>query len=124
MTEAAQTRPNRRWTIGILLSTGVLVNYLDRISLSVAAPQLQLDFHLTPAQAGLLFSAFFWSYSLAQLPGGLLLDRFGIKSVGRWGAFLWAVASGITALASGYAGIFVAPLLLGISRAARLIRHP
>src|SRR5882757_2036577 len=119
MTEAA--RPNRRWTIGILLSTGVLVNYLDRISLSVAAPQLQLDFHLTPAQTGLLFSAFFWSYSLAQLPGGLLLDRFGIKSVGRWGAFLWAVASGITALASGYAGIFVARLLLGIAEAPGMI---
>jgi MFS transporter, ACS family, D-galactonate transporter len=121
MAEAARTVPNRRWTIGILLSTGVLVNYFDRISLSVAAPQLQLDLHLSPAEMGLLFSAFFWSYSLFQLPGGLLLDRFGIKTVGRWGAFLWAVASGVTALASGYAGIFAARLLLGIAEAPGMI---
>jgi MFS family permease len=58
---------------------------------------------------------------LFQLPGGLVLDRFGIKTVGRWGALLWAVASGSTALASGYAGIFVARLLLGIAEAPGMI---
>ena len=121
MAEAARTVPNRRWTIGVLLGSGVLVNYFDRISLSVAAPQLQLDLSLTPVEMGLLFSAFFWSYSLFQLPGGILLDRFGLKTVGRWGAFLWAVASGLTALASGYAGTFVARLLLGIAEAPGMI---
>ena len=121
MAEAARTVPNRRWTIGVLLGAGVLVNYFDRISLSVAAPQLQLDLNLSPVEMGLLFSAFFWSYSLFQLPGGILLDRFGLKTVGRWGAFLWAVASGLTALASGYAGIFVARLLLGIAEAPGMI---
>lgn len=121
MAQAAHNVPKRRWTIGILLGTGVLVNYFDRISLSVAAPQLQHDLSLTPGEMGLLFSAFFWSYSLFQLPGGLLLDRFGIKTVGRWGAFLWAVASGVTALASGYAGIFAARLLLGIAEAPGMI---
>ncbi len=121
MAEAVRTVPNRRWTIGVLLGTGVLVNYFDRISLSVAAPRLQLDLRLSPAELGLLFSAFFWSYSLFQLPGGIVLDRFGIKTVGRWGAFLWAIASGITALASGYAGIFAARLLLGIAEAPGMI---
>jgi len=121
MAEAARTVPNRRWTIGVLLGAGVLVNYFDRISLSVAAPQLQLDLSLSPVEMGLLFSAFFWSYSLFQLPGGILLDRFGLKTVGRWGAFLWAVASGLTALASGYGGIFTARLLLGIAEAPGMI---
>ncbi len=105
----------------MLLGAGVLVNYFDRISLSVAAPQLQHDFSLSPGEIGLLFSAFFWSYSLFQLPGGLVLDRFGIKTVGRWGAFLWTLASGVTALASGYAGIFAARLLLGIAEAPGMI---
>ena len=50
--------PHRRWTIGVLLGAGVLVNYIDRISLSVAAPQLQRDFHLSPEAVGFLFSAF------------------------------------------------------------------
>jgi len=113
--------PHRRWTIGVLLGAGVLVNYIDRISLSVAAPQLQRDFHLSPEAVGFLFSAFFWSYSIAQLPGGLLLDRFGITKVGRWGTFLWSAASAVTALSGGYAGIFVARLLLGIAEAPGMI---
>jgi ACS family D-galactonate transporter-like MFS transporter len=121
MAQAGYNIPKRRWTIGVLLGAGVLVNYFDRISLSVAAPQLQHDFGLSPGEIGLLFSAFFWSYSLFQLPGGIVLDRFGIKTVGRWGAFLWALASGVTALASGYAGIFAARLLLGIAEAPGMI---
>jgi hypothetical protein len=51
--------PRRRGAIGGLLGTGVLINYVDRINLSVAAPQLQHQFKLGPTQMGLLFSAFF-----------------------------------------------------------------
>jgi sugar phosphate permease len=109
--------PKRRWRIGALLGVGVLINYFDRINLSVAGPQLQAAFHLSNAQLGLLFSAFFWSYALLQIPTGLLLDRFGVTRVGRIGAFLWAVASLITALAGGFAGIFAARVLLGLAEA-------
>src|SRR5438552_1735319 len=109
--------PRLRWRIGGLIGVGVLINYFDRIALSVAAPQLQQDFALTPADIGLLFSAFFWSYALLQIPAGVLLDRFGVTRVGRWGAFLWSAASILTACATGYAGIFVARLLLGVAEA-------
>jgi MFS family permease len=117
MATTASKVPGRRWTIGVLLGVGVLINYIDRINLSVAAPQLQEDFHLSPEEIGLLFSAFFWSYSLLQVPGGMVLDRFGVTRVGRWGAFLWAVASAITAVSSGFAGIFAARVLLGVAEA-------
>jgi MFS transporter, ACS family, D-galactonate transporter len=117
MSASSQRVPGRRWLIGSLLGAGVLVNYIDRINLSVAAPQLQETFGLTPEELGLLFSAFFWSYSLLQVPGGMVLDRFGVKRVGRWGALLWAVASTITALAGGFGGIFAARVLLGVAEA-------
>ena len=68
--------PRHRWWIGILLGSGILVNYFDRINLSVAGPQLQHDFGLNAAQLGWLFSAFFWSYAVVQIPTGLILDRF------------------------------------------------
>ena len=58
--------PGRRWRIGALLGAGVLVNYIDRISLSVAGPQLQRDLGLSPEEMGFLFSAFFWSYALCH----------------------------------------------------------
>ncbi|WP_298282607.1 MFS transporter [Acidocella sp.] len=111
------TIPRRRWVIGGLLGTGVLINYIDRINLSVAAPQLKAEFHLTTADMGLLFSAFFWSYALAQIPVGMILDRFGVTRIGRWGAFLWAIASGAVAFTGGFGGIFAARMLLGIAEA-------
>jgi ACS family D-galactonate transporter-like MFS transporter len=60
--------PKLRWGIGLLLGMGVLINYFDRISLSVAAPQLQLEFGLSEDQLGWLFSGFFWPYALLQIP--------------------------------------------------------
>lgn len=107
----------RRWRIGGLLGIGVLVNYFDRISLSVAAPQLQQEFHLSSSDLGILFSAFFWTYALLQIPTGLILDRFGVTRVGRWGALLWGVASTLTACAGGFGGVFVARALLGVAEA-------
>ncbi len=114
---SGQRIPNRRWVMGLLLGIGVLINYFDRINLSVAAPQMKEAFNLSPAEMGLLFSAFFWPYALLQVPAGLFLDRFGVTRVGRWGAFLWGLASAITVFASGFGGVFAARAVLGIAEA-------
>ncbi|HAT31626.1 MAG TPA: MFS transporter [Janthinobacterium sp.] len=117
MNTTTQKIPKRRWGIGALLGAGVLINYIDRIGLSVAAPQIKELFQLSPIQLGLLFSAFAWSYAILQIPVGMVLDRFGPTRVGRWGAFLWGVASTVTAFSSGFAGIFIARILLGVAEA-------
>lgn len=109
--------PRLRWRIAGLISAGILINYFDRISISVAGPQLESSFHLSPVDLGVLFSAFFWSYALLQIPVGLVVDRLGVTRVGRWSAFLWTAASALTACAGGFAGIFAARLLLGIAEA-------
>jgi MFS transporter, ACS family, D-galactonate transporter len=109
--------PRRRWWIGILLGSGILVNYFDRINLSVAGPQLQQTFGLTPAELGWLFSAFFWSYALLQIPTGMILDRFGVTPIGRIGAALWSAATALTALAGGFGGLLAARVLLGVAEA-------
>jgi ACS family D-galactonate transporter-like MFS transporter len=109
--------PRRRWGIGALLGAGVLINYIDRINLSVAAPQLKAEFGLDPAQLGLLFSGFFWSYALLQIPAGLILDRFGVTIVNRVGTCLWSLASVLVAFTGGFAGIFIARMLLGAAEA-------
>jgi len=103
--------------IGVLLGVGVLINYFDRINVSVAAPQLQSAFNLDAADLGILFSAFFWPYALLQIPAGVILDRYGVTRVGRWGAFLWGIASAITAFSSGFTSLFVARALLGVAEA-------
>ncbi|HJU17131.1 MAG TPA: MFS transporter [Stellaceae bacterium] len=109
--------PHHRWGIGVLLGFGILVNYFDRINLSVAAPQLQHEFGLDAVQVGLMFSVFFWSYALSQIPVGVILDRFGVTQIGRIGAFFWSAATALTALAGGFGGIIIARIVLGIAEA-------
>lgn len=108
---------HRRWGISALVSSGILISYFDRISLSVAAPQIADTFHFGADAKGLLFSAFFWSYAICQLPAGMLVDRAGTVRVGRWGSLLWAMASIACALAPGYFGIMAARVFLGIAEA-------
>jgi ACS family D-galactonate transporter-like MFS transporter len=118
MTTATATRiPKVRWGIGLLLGAGVLINYFDRINLSVAAPQLQQEFGLTDGEIGWLFSGFFWSYALLQIPTGMILDRFGVTRIMRVTAFLWSIASAGTAFAGGFGGILAARLVLGFAEA-------
>src|ERR1700746_3519411 len=112
---AAIRIPRVRWGIGVLLGAGGLINYFDRINLSVGAPQLQQEFGLTDGELGWLFSGFFWSYAVLQIPSGMILDRFGVTAVYRVSSFLWSLTSATTALAGGFGGVLAARLLLGIA---------
>ena len=107
----------RRWGIAWLLGFGVLVNYFDRVNLSVSRDALRAAFGISPVMFGYLSSAYSWTYAACQLPSGLLLDRFGVKLVGRISTFLWSVASFGAAVSSGLRGFFVARFLLGIGEA-------
>jgi ACS family D-galactonate transporter-like MFS transporter len=107
--------PRRRWRIALLLAFGVLVNFFDRINLSVSRDALYSSFGLSLVAFGYLSSAFSWTYALMQMPAGMLLDRWGVRRVGRISTFLWSVASFAAALAPGLSWFFGARFLLGVS---------
>jgi MFS transporter, ACS family, D-galactonate transporter len=109
--------PRRRWMIALLLGIGVLVNYFDRVNLSVSQEALHAAFGISAVTFGYLSSAYSWSYALLQLPSGLLLDRFGVRRVCRVSTILWSVASFGSAAATGIGSFFAARLLLGIGEA-------
>lgn len=109
--------PKRRWAIAILLGIGVLVNYFDRVNLSVAQEPLHREFGIDNTMFGILSSAFNWTYAALQLPMGELLDRFGVRLLGCIGAFLWSVASFGSAIAPGLRTFFASRLLLGVGEA-------
>lgn len=94
------TRPRavtrRRWGIAFLLGIGVLVNYFDRVNLSVSQEALHNAFGISTVMFAYLLSAYSWTYAASQLPSGLMLDRFGVKLVGRIGALLWSAAQART----------------------------
>ena len=90
--------------------------YAHRGTLSVAAPFLMKDLGLNPAVMGILLSAFFWSYSLAQVPAGWLLDRYGLGRVYAIGFFTWTVAVALTGLTSSVAMLIAVRMLLGLGQ--------
>ena len=107
--------PRRRWRIAFLLAFGVLVNFFDRINLSVSRDALHDSFGLSLVAFGYLSSAFSWTYAVMQMPGGVLLDRWGVRRVGRISALLWSMSSFAAAIAPGLSWFFGARLLLGVS---------
>jgi ACS family D-galactonate transporter-like MFS transporter len=109
--------PRRRWRIAFLLAIGVLVNYFDRVNLSVAHAALITTFAISNITFGYLSAAYNWTYALCQLPVGVVLDKFGVRRVGRISSFLWSVASFAAAITPNLGGFFAARLLLGIGEA-------
>lgn len=109
--------PRRRWAIACLLGFGVLVNYFDRVNLSVSQQALHDTFGISTVMFGYLLSAYSWTYALCQMPSGLLLDRFGVRRVGCVSTFLWSVASFGAAVSTGVGAFFGARFLLGIGEA-------
>jgi MFS transporter, ACS family, D-galactonate transporter len=109
--------PRRRWRIALLLGVGVVVNYFDRVNLSVAHAALITTFAISNVTFGYLSAAYNWTYAACQLPVGVVLDRFGVRRVGRVSSFIWSIASFAAAITPSLGGFFAARLLLGIGEA-------
>jgi ACS family D-galactonate transporter-like MFS transporter len=111
---AASPNPPGMNRVLILLALSVLINYIDRSNLSIAAPLLQDEVHISNSQLGTLLSAFFWTYGLMQIPAGWLVDRFDVKWVFAAGFFLWSSATAVTGLLHGFAALIVIRVILGV----------
>jgi MFS family permease len=109
--------PRRRWGIAGLLGIGVLVNYFDRVNLSASHSALIASFGISDIAFGYLAGAYNITYCLCQLPVGVILDKFGVRRVGRIGAFLWSLATFGAAVSPTLGGLFGARFLLGIGEA-------
>jgi ACS family D-galactonate transporter-like MFS transporter len=107
--------PRRRWRVAFLLAFGVVIAYFDRINVSVSQAALNASFGISLIMFGYLASAFNWTYALMQMPAGMLLDRYGVRRVGRAGTLLWSVASFGAAISPGLGVFFGARFLLGVA---------
>ena len=107
----------RRAWIATLIFLAVVINYMDRIALSVAAKSIVAEFGFTPVQMGYLFSAFLWTYVVCLIPLGLLVDRVGTKPMIGTGIALWSAATALTAAVGSLATLLTARLVMGASEA-------
>ncbi|EHL78268.1 MFS transporter [Bacillus smithii] len=106
-----------RFGILTLIFINVVINYMDRSNISIAAPLLSKDLELNSVQMGLILSAFGWAYALLQIPGGWLVDRVSPRVLYMITLGLWSFATLLQAAAKGFAGLFGLRLSLGVLEA-------
>lgn len=104
-----------QWVIASLLLTMILLNYLDRVVLSIVSPVLRQELSLTQGQYALALNAFLAAYAVMYLGSGLLLDRIGSRQGLAIFVLLWSIASGLHGLTTGLAGLVVFRFALGLA---------
>src|SRR4051795_10723662 len=115
---AQSTAPTKvRWKIFLMMLFLISINYIDRASLSVAMPLIAKEFDIGPAVQGLLLSSFFWTYALMQIPGGMLADRYGPRSVIAGATLGWGFFQAVAAVCTGWGSLLVTRLGLGATEA-------
>ncbi len=110
-------RTSARYKILALLAFGTMINYLDRTVLGVAAPSLTRELGIGAAVMGIMFSSFSWTYVLAQVPGGLFLDRFGSKITYYLSMTFWSLFTLLQGFVGGVGTLLACRLGLGFSEA-------
>lgn len=102
----------RTAAVAMLVAAGC-INYLDRSTLSIGNPLIRHDLGLTVGQMGVLLSAFSWSYALAQMPVGAMVDRVGPRKLLTVGLAVWSVAQAICGLVTSFGQFIAARIALG-----------
>jgi len=110
-------RTRARFLILALLTVGTLINYLDRTVISVAAPLMTKELGLTAVSMGVVFSAFSWTYAAAQIPGGILLDRIGVRLTYFFSVTIWSTFTLFQGFTTNLWTLIACRLGLGVAEA-------
>lgn len=97
-----------------LLGLAVMLNFVDRGAIGVAAPLMKSDLHLTATQFGIAVSAFFWVYGPIHPFVGWLADRMSVYRIFACGVAVWALSTLLTGLVGGLTGLIVLRMMLGL----------
>jgi len=108
----------KRYNILALIFGTVVINYLDRTNISVAASAMSESLNFSTVQMGLIFSAFAWTYVALQIPGGIVVDKIRPRLLYSVMLFLWSVAT----LLQGLVNSFI--VLLGLRSSIGVFEAP
>ena len=108
------SRTNRVQWLVVLLAASVLLNYVDRGAIGVAAPLMKDELALSATGFGIAVSAFFWIYAPTCILAGWLCDRFCVYRMFAAGLAVWALSTTLTGLVNGLALLIVLRLMLGV----------
>ncbi|MFE5774469.1 MFS transporter [Brachybacterium sp. NPDC056505] len=105
---------NLRYFVLIWLLLAGVLNYMDRASVSIAAPHMIDELGLTQTDIGLMGSVFSWTYAICQLPVGYLIDKVGPRRMYFLAVGIWSIASALMAAGHTLGHFLVFRVLLGI----------
>ena len=115
---SATQQPTRaRYSILAAIFVSVVINYMDRSNISVAATFISADLKLSPVQLGYVFSAFGWTYAVLQIPGGIMADKYGARSVYTISLIVWSAVTMLQGFATGFVMLIALRLLVGVFEA-------
>lgn len=106
-----------RFGVLALITLATMLNYLDRSVMGVAKPALTAELQIDAVTMGFIFSAFSWTYALAQVPGGAVIDKLGVRLTYAGSLVLWSIATLAHGLMTSVAGLVGARLALGLAEA-------
>jgi ACS family hexuronate transporter-like MFS transporter len=106
-----------RWWIAGLIFLATLINYIDRLTVSVLAPVITRDLSLTNTQFGGVLFFFLLAYTISQGLSGKLYDRIGTKRGFVYSIIVWSLAAMAHAFARGLASLSVVRFILGLGEA-------
>lgn len=108
--------PQTALALLLLVFAGCL-NYVDRVSLSIAHGPVRDALHVSETRMGALLSIFSFAYGMAQLPIGPLSDRFGTRLVLGCGLALWSLGQLLVSRVQTIMGFFGLRVMLGVGEA-------
>lgn len=95
----------RRYITLLMIFFTVVICYVDRANLAVASAHIQQEFGISKTQMGYIFSAFAWTYTMSQIPGGWFLDRVGSRLTYFIAILGWSIATLLQGFAGGLASL-------------------
>jgi len=104
----------KRVNLVILFFTSNLICYMDRLNIAVTVPLIMEEFGWDEAALGIILSSFFWGYTLLQIPGGWLADRYGGRKILGIGVLWWSFFTMITPLARTITNMTIVRALMGL----------
>lgn len=110
-------RNTQAWVVTILLGLFYLINFLDKSVIGLSAVQIMKEMNLTPAQFGLLNSAFFIFFVPFQFVGGLLADKYPTTRILLIMSIVWSIAMVPMIFPAGFAALLASRMLLGAGEA-------
>ena len=110
----------KRHSMMIWLVIALLLCYIDRILMSLAAIEMQNEFGWSDSDKGLVLSSFFMGYLVMQLLGGILANRYGGRNVFLIAVLLWSLFTILTPIAASisFSVLIVVRFMLGFGEGA------